>query len=166
LGLRFGRLEVVERVGPIGQVNRPTYRCVCDCGREKITLGMKLRGGMTRSCGCYRRDRAGQLYRKHGLSKTAQYQMFYGARKRAMDFDLPFSIEPDDIVIPDRCPVLGVKFSARGHRDHRPSLDRIKPVLGYVPGNIRVISFRANRIKSDASADELRLVLAYVEASL
>ena len=43
--------------------------------------------------------------------------------------------------------------------------DRVVPALGYVPSNIRVISFRANRIKSDASAAELRAVLEYVEAA-
>jgi hypothetical protein len=37
------------------------------------------------------------------------------------------------------------------------------PSLGYVPGNIRVISMRANRIKTDATADELRAVLRYME---
>lgn len=44
-----------------------------------------------------------------------------------------------------------------------PSLDRIKPELGYVKGNIRVISFKANSIKNDASIEELRQILQYME---
>ena len=48
-------------------------------------------------------------------------------------------------------------------RDRTPSLDRFVPNLGYVKGNIRVISFRANRLKSDATIDEMRQVLAYME---
>lgn len=91
--------------------------------------------------------------------------MFYDARKRAAKLELPFNIEPEDIVIPDICPVLGIVLSSSGARDARPSLDRIVPALGYVKNNICVISFRANRIKSDASADELRRVLDYVERS-
>lgn len=50
-------------------------------------------------------------------------------------------------------------------RDRKPSLDRVVPSLGYVKGNVRVISFRANRIKSDATADELRAVLSYTEGT-
>jgi hypothetical protein len=45
-------------------------------------------------------------------------------------------------------------------------LDRIDNSKGYTPSNIQVISWRANRIKADASADELRRVLAYMEGRL
>ena len=88
--------------------------------------------------------------------------MFYDARKRAQNLNLPFSIVPTDIVIPEICPVFGLHLSFDGLRDHKPSLDRIVPEAGYTRDNTRVISFRANRIKSDASASELQAVLAYV----
>ena len=91
--------------------------------------------------------------------------MFYDARKRAKRFELPFDITPDDITIPERCPVLGIQLNA-GTRDGAASLDRMQPNLGYVPGNIRVISFRANRIKSDATIKEMTAVLAYMEGKL
>lgn len=48
-----------------------------------------------------------------------------------------------------------------GGGDHSPSLDRIRGDLGYVPGNIIVISNRANRIKSDASIRELRDIASF-----
>lgn len=107
----------------------------------------------------------GAMYRTHGQSKTPAYKMFYDARKRAVRFGLPFSIEPADIIIPATCPVLGFHLDGET-RDRTPSLDRFSPSLGYVAGNIRVISFRANRIKSDATTDELRRVLAYSEGAL
>jgi hypothetical protein len=47
-----------------------------------------------------------------------------------------------------------------------PSIDRIDPERGYVKGNIKIISFRANQIKSDASHQELKLVAAYVGREL
>lgn len=58
------------------------------------------------------------------------------------------------------CPVLGIPiFSGRGKQiDNSPNLDRIVPEKGYVPGNVRVISAKANRIKSNATAEELKLV--------
>lgn len=37
-----------------------------------------------------------------------------------------------------------------------PSLDRISPELGYVPGNVRVISDKANRLKGSRNLTELR----------
>ena len=165
LGKVFCRLTVTERVPveSLGRHYQARWRCVCECGGVVVRTGSDLRTGRIKSCGCYRRDRAGQLYRKHGLSQTAPYTMFYDARKRAAALDLPFLIEPEHIVIPERCPVLGFLLTTKGQRDTRPSLDRIIPSLGYVPSNVRVISFRANRIKSDATPDELRAVLAYSE---
>ena len=46
-----------------------------------------------------------------------------------------------------------------------PSLDRIVPELGYVKGNIRVISNRANHLKSDATLEEHRKILLDAEAN-
>jgi hypothetical protein len=91
--------------------------------------------------------------------------MFYDARKRAIALSLPFEIEPDDIFVPDVCPVLGIPMAQGGARNNTPSLDRFIPALGYVKTNIRVISFRANRLKSDANIEEMRRVLAYMEGS-
>jgi len=107
----------------------------------------------------------GAMFRSHGKSQTTEYCMFYDARKRARARGLPFTIAPDDITIPAVCPVLGITLSSDGPRDHRASLDRIIPEHGYTPSNVRVISFRANRIKSDATAAELLAVLKYVEGA-
>lgn len=167
LGQRFGRLLVTERVAVQnrGRSDQARWRCACDCGSLIVVTGSALRTGRNKSCGCFRRDRAGDLYRKHGQSKTPAYTMFYDARKRSMALALPFDIEPCDITVPAWCPVLGIRLVVGGKRDNSPSLDRVRPELGYVKGNVRVISFRANRIKSDATADELRAVLSYVESA-
>lgn len=165
VGARFGRLVVTEVYSP-RRCDQFRAKCRCDCGELLDTEPNFLRAGRHKSCGCYRRDRAGQLYRKHGLSKTPAYTMFYDARKRAIGLGLPFNIEPSDLAIPDTCPVLGITLVLKGTRDNRPSLDRVLPELGYVRGNVRVISFRANRIKSDATPSELRRILAYAEGSL
>ena len=79
------------------------------------------------------------------------------ARDRAKTLGLAFNITVDDVVIPTHCQVLGIeiKIAAKGFDRASPSIDRILPALGYVRGNIRVISYRANELKKDASADEL-----------
>lgn len=163
IGQRFGRLVVEEIYSP-RRYDQVRLRCRCDCGEFRDMTGARLWNGEIKSCGCFRRERAGGLYRLHGKSQTPEYCMFYDARKRAIARGLPFTITPEDIRIPSECPVLGITLTWDGPRDTRPSLDRVKPEAGYTPENIQVISFRANRIKSDATAAELRAVLAYVEA--
>src|SRR5689334_22546912 len=88
------------------------------------------------------------------------------SRRRAKLKGVPFSLSFLDIVIPDRCPILGIKLErgSSGGLDNSPSLDRVVPALGYVPGNVQVISNRANRIKSDSTPEELARILAWVLA--
>lgn len=68
-GQRFGRLLVIRRVMP-GEVpgkfpNSAAYwLCRCDCGGEAIVAGSALRGGQTKSCGCYRREAVAERRRK------------------------------------------------------------------------------------------------------
>ncbi len=80
------------------------------------------------------------------------------ARTRSKSKNIPFNIELSDIIIPKICPILGLelKVSITGKlQDTSPSLDRINPKLGYVKGNIRIISWRANTIKNNATLEEL-----------
>lgn len=64
----------------------------------------------------------------------------------------------EDIVIPESCPLLDILmfFDMDNPRhDNTPSIDRIDPNKGYVKGNIWIISWKANRMKSDATLEEL-----------
>ncbi len=95
------------------------------------------------------------------------------ARRRSAEKGLPCSITEDDIVIPDVCPVLGIQlFRAKtgfrypkfGGKDNSPSLDKIVPELGYVPGNVAVISWRANSIKTNATLEELEKLVVWLRS--
>lgn len=81
-------------------------------------------------------------------------------KNRAKHNNLPFNIEINDIVIPKYCPILETEFSLnkpkKGRNMYGPSIDRIVPELGYVKGNIRVISLKANMMKSNATEKELK----------
>jgi len=95
--------------------------------------------------------------------------MFRNAKYRAKAAGLAFTISMDDIKVPEFCPVLGIKIiigdGRGGHRDESPSLDRIHPELGYVPGNVVVVSWRVNRIKCDATVAELRTISDFYAGS-
>jgi hypothetical protein len=102
-------------------------------------------------------------YRNHFYSTDNNQlkQLVARLRGRAKKHNIPFDLTVDDISIPDHCPVLGIpiKFGQDVHdRDNSPSVDRIIPSLGYVKGNIIVVSFRANRIKNDATVQELETI--------
>ena len=94
----------------------------------------------------------------------AEARLFSAARSRARRNGIPFSITIDDIVIPEKCPVLEIPLYREGgkFKYNTPSLDRFIPSLGYVPGNVQVISWRANWLKNDATADELEKVARWM----
>lgn len=75
---------------------------------------------------------------------------------------MPCTITVEDIEIPSHCPVLGRQLRVfegcgKGPRNDSPTLDKIVPAFGYVPGNVLVVSQKANRIKSQLSTQQLAL---------
>lgn len=86
------------------------------------------------------------------------------AKKNAREKGLAFEIAPTDLPVPTTCPVLGIALSfTPGKRTWAtPSVDRVDPAQGYIPGNVRVISWRANRLKWDSTLAELEAVVRYM----
>ena len=54
-GQRFGRLRVVKHAW-ISKDRKACWICICDCGKECIAVGRRLRSGRTKSCGCLRHE--------------------------------------------------------------------------------------------------------------
>lgn len=78
------------------------------------------------------------------------------ARQRAARRGLPFNLNVSDVVVPPICPALGVPIIIGQTRSpYSPSLDRIRPGLGYIRGNTRVISDKANRLKGALDVEGL-----------
>ena len=67
--------------------------------------------------------------------------------------------------IDNKCPVFGteLKFGDAGFRDNSPSIDKIDPAKGYTLDNVQVISWRANRVKADATVQELEMLLSFMK---
>lgn len=64
VGHRFGKLRVLAVAKSNGLRSR--LLCWCDCGSKHVAFTSSIKTGTTKSCGCIRRKRAGDLTRTHG----------------------------------------------------------------------------------------------------
>lgn len=117
---------------------------------------------------CSECDRRGARVRKREQRKDAAFRIWESAKTRAEEKMVLFMIAVEDVqaVWPkdNRCPVFGsVLVSGKGFsHDGSPTLDRINPEWGYEPGNIAVISLKANRAKGGLTADELDAIVQWM----
>lgn len=97
--------------------------------------------------------------------KVLWSQLKNSAAQRNIHFDLKPS-DIDTIGIPVTCPVLGIPlfFHRQKVQDDSISFDRIDSTKGYSVDNLVVISYRANRLKSDATLDELKRITRFYES--
>lgn len=88
--------------------------------------------------------------------KTLYNRLKASAKKRGILFDLTLT-EMNDLTFPITCPILNIplEFNRGSAKDNSVSFDRIDSSIGYTIDNIMIISNRANKLKSDATEDEL-----------
>lgn len=94
--------------------------------------------------------------------------MLKNAKARAKKNAVPFSLGINDIHPPKTCPLLGIPlcyFNENAERNS-PTLDRIDPERGYVPGNVWVVSFEANRAKNNLSVEQLEMLAKNLRAKI
>jgi hypothetical protein len=100
------------------------------------------------------------------VAANPEKALLQNARRRARRKGIPFDLVYTDLVpLPTHCPVLGMRLAygpGRGRKlyenPNAASLDRIHNHLGYVKGNVIVISLRANLLKGQATVAELRKI--------
>jgi len=104
-------------------------------------------------------------YQKEYHENNKERYLWLSSRRRANKRGLEFNIDLEDIRIPDVCPVLKIPLFISKDRanDNSPSLDRFDNTKGYTKENIRVISWRANRLKGDGTADEHRKIADWAD---
>jgi hypothetical protein len=132
--------------------NKDGYDSLCkDCKRESSKIYYENNKNKE---GVREKKAARAAKRKAENPKSV---LIYLARTRAKDRNLPFDITEDDFQIPELCPLLEIPlFTGPEGKVHRnsPTLDRIEPCLGYVRGNVIVISHKANTVKQDLTVEE------------
>ena len=133
----------------------------CECGTEKwVRHSAVVKKKDIKSCGCWKN----KWDRKRGWDDRSE--MWSRAKYRAKQRGHEFAITKDDIVIPDKCPLLGIPLIKNKtiQQGNSPSLDRKDPTKGYIKGNVWVISNRANTLKNDATLQELKTLVENLEA--
>jgi hypothetical protein len=97
-----------------------------------------------------------------------QRYLLRGARKRAKEKGLECTIRPEDIKLRDVCPILGIPLvKNRGQwQSNSYSLDRRDSSRGYVPGNVEVISWKANSLKGELTIEEVERLLKYMKGEI
>jgi hypothetical protein len=135
-----------------------------------------VQGGTAR----YRKTNAAsvtaRLHYEKLREERPEYLVWMSARTRARRLKLPFDVSPEDVKAAwptdNKCPILGIELRGKmgkagepgGWRFHSPSLDKIRPELGYVKGNVAIISMKANLIKQDETNPEVfRAVANWLE---
>jgi len=119
-------------------------------------------------------DRRKQLQHQRREAFPARF-ILYRARHNAKTKGIECSLSLQDIPeIPEFCPVFSwiklqyrVGGMGRGFKyPDTPSLDRIDNSIGYVPGNIRIISWRANELKGNAEDREIAALAEDIKSKL
>ena len=168
-GVVFGSWTVLhaseEKYATGGNIR---WVCQCVCGITKNVLGSSLRNGYSKSCGCGINHKIIHGFDSGGYTKHLPLRMLRAAKHRAKRDGIPFKLELSDIVIPEFCPVFtATRLENKGYlSDNSPTLDRLIPELGYVRGNVRVISHKANSMKRNATAQEIRQVADWLDSQL
>jgi len=94
---------------------------------------------------------------------------FRSKKANATRLGYEFNINFGDIDFPTHCPIFGIEldyFTEHSWQDNSPSFDRINPNLGYIKGNVAIISMRANRIKNNGTAEEHYQIAEFMDAAI
>lgn len=94
----------------------------------------------------------------YSIPENKLKHMISAAKARAIKANIEFNITKDDVIIPEYCAYLGIKLTSKtkcGRLDSAMSLDRIEPSKGYTKDNVMIISDLANRMKQNATKEQL-----------
>lgn len=94
----------------------------------------------------------------------SQRAKFFGKKNNAKREGKEWTISFGDISWPTHCPILDIplNYFATNRGEDSPSFDRSNPAEGYVKGNVQIMSWRANRIKNDGTADEHEAIAKFI----
>jgi hypothetical protein len=167
-GQRFGRLRVLHLTARRNGGHRGViWLCLCDCGQTKPVPSNSLRGGHTKSCGCWQKESART---KHLLRPYESYYNFLVSVQKHRRKQIPVILTYEEFVSllqTKRCHYCWTPLSwevcnrnrVKGGSSYK--LDRKDSNKGYTNDNCVVCCGRCNRGKCDLfTYDEWRAMTA------
>lgn len=161
VGKRYGKLIVISLDSILPKSVDRIWNCDCDCGNHVKMRGAILRRGLTKSCGCYKRERMSNMTKKN-LGEAAKNSIYFryraGAKRRGIVFDL--SREDIFSLIDSSCFYCGNPPNNVSKSEHRNGdyiyngIDRKDNKLGYSLDNCVPCCIVCNRAKREMSYDE------------
>ena len=139
-------------------------KCCLDCYQLPFLKKQRKRDNRA----IQRRIEYQKYYEKYDRKWNVEGMLYRSAKRRAKTYGVPFTLKHADIIVPEYCPVLGIKLkNERGKMcESSTTMYRLYPEKGYTKKNICIMSNRANRIKSDASIEDLEKILAFMRQRL
>jgi hypothetical protein len=105
------------------------------------------------------------LKKREWRKKNHPRSILHYVKSRAVKNNIPFNLTLEDIQIPEFCPVFSFPLvvNEKVHKYNSLSVDRIDPDLGYVKGNVQIISYLANTMKQNATKEQLLMFAKWVQ---
>lgn len=112
---------------------------------------------------------------KRRLREGMNMSLWRGCKDNCKLRNIYFDLLPEDVIIPDTCPVFDIPLindvsylHNNGLKnpmgvDNYPTIDRFDPNIGYTKSNINIISWKANNLKSNATVEDLEKLLKWVK---
>lgn len=162
-GEKFNKLEIIEF--SYRKNHRDYYLCKCECGKEKIIMGVCLyrkRGSVTKSCGCL--NKQARIDSRKPYWYHAQKKIYHGYRSKAKERNISFELDWNTFIdlISKDCYYCG-----RWHQAYLRTwvgspiftyngIDRINNDLGYTKNNCITCCIDCNIAKSHHSTEEFK----------
>jgi hypothetical protein len=169
IGQKFGKLTVISAEGKNSKTRSLLWRCLCECGKEKVTSGTSLRIGNTKSCGCLSIETCKQLgsHTKYTPEELVLNFTFTEYKKRAGKKHFSFTLTKEDFTkcIQSDCHYCGTSVEDTKNRFRYTrageviqlgynGIDRIDSNKGYDIGNVVPCCRVCNYAKNDLTSEE------------
>lgn len=136
---KYGRWTVVDGTPRIGDNYRRYFKCKCICGTSREVESMRLKSGLSKSCGCLHREITANIGRTHGMSGTREFRTWKHMKERCLNPNVKDfkNYGGRGIQICKRWLSFEKFYLDMGPAPQNHSLDRINTNGNYTPSNCR-----------------------------